>query len=158
MARANRLTTVLALSLALTGCLTTKTLREGQNAEFLQEYDRAILEYTKTLRENPDNKDARQGLERTKLRSSLDHFARGRRLSQGGRLEDAAGGASSSPDTFMNFFLGRLSPAPYEAEALDTLKAYLTNGGAWTGARAQVQNKGAGLARLIVGSAEYQLV
>ena len=90
MARGNRLAAVLALSLALTGCLTTKTLREGQNAEFLQEYDRAILEYTKALRENPDNKDARQGLERMKLRSSLDHLARGRRLSQGGRLEEAA--------------------------------------------------------------------
>jgi general secretion pathway protein D len=90
MARGNRLAAVLVLSLALTGCITTKTLREGQNAEFLQEYDRAILEYTKALRENPDNKDARQGLERMKLRSSLDHFARGRRLSQAGRLEEAA--------------------------------------------------------------------
>ena len=90
MARGNRLVAVLALSLALTGCATTKTLREGQNAEFLQEFDRAILEYTKALRENPDDRDARQGLQRVKLRSSVDHFARGRRLSQAGRLEEAA--------------------------------------------------------------------
>src|SRR5687768_13543792 len=90
MARGNRLVAVLALSLALTGCITTKTLREGQNAEFLQEFDRAILEYTKALRENPDDKDARQGLQRVKLRSSLEHFARGRRLSQAGRFEEAA--------------------------------------------------------------------
>src|SRR5688500_14523183 len=90
MARGNRLVAVLALSLALTGCATTKTLREGQNAEFLQEFDRAILEYTKALRENPDDRDARQGLQRVKLRSSVDHFARGRRLSQAGRFEEAA--------------------------------------------------------------------
>src|SRR5687767_6986753 len=89
MARGNRLA-VLVLSLALSGCATTHALREGQNAEFLQEYDRAILEYTKALRENPDNKDARQGLDRMRLRSSLEHFARGRRLSQSGRLEEAA--------------------------------------------------------------------
>ena len=90
MARRNRLAAVLALSLALSGCVTTRALREGTNAEFLQEYDRAILEYTKALRENPDNKDARQGLQRVKLRSSLDHFARGQRLAQGGRLDEAA--------------------------------------------------------------------
>ena len=90
MARGNRLVAVLVLSLALTGCATTKTLREGQNAEFLLEFDRAILEYTKALRENPDDKDARQGLQRMKLRSSVEHFARGRRLSQAGRLEEAA--------------------------------------------------------------------
>ena len=90
MARGSRFVAVLAVSLALTGCLTTKTLREGQNAEFRQDYDQAILEYTKALRENPDDKDARQGLQRVKMRSSLDHLARGKRLSQGGRLEEAA--------------------------------------------------------------------
>jgi uncharacterized protein (DUF1800 family) len=73
-------------------------------------------------------------------------------------LASAAAGAKDSPDTFLDYFLGRLSPAPFEAEPLDTLKAYLTNGGPWTGATAQLQNKGAGLARLIVGSAEYQLM
>src|SRR5688572_2578298 len=90
MARGNRLVAVLALSLTLTGCITTKALREGQRAESLQEYDRAIVEYTRVLRDDPDNREARQALARTKLRSSLEHFARGRRLSQGGRLEEAA--------------------------------------------------------------------
>jgi general secretion pathway protein D len=90
MARGNRLAALLVLTVVLTGCATTGALRAGQNAEFLQEYDRAILEYTKALREHPDNRDALQGLQRTKLRASLDHFARGRRLSQAGRLEEAA--------------------------------------------------------------------
>ena len=90
MARGSRIAAALVVALALTGCATRGALRDGRNAEFLQEYDRAILEYTRALRENPDNKDARQGLVRMRLRSSLDHYTRGRRLSDAGRLEEAA--------------------------------------------------------------------
>lgn len=90
MPRASRLAGLaLALSLLVTGCATTKALRAGRDAEFLQDFDRAIVEYTKVLREDPDNRDARQGLERMKLRSSLEHFTRGRRFAQGGRFEEA---------------------------------------------------------------------
>jgi uncharacterized protein (DUF1800 family) len=73
-------------------------------------------------------------------------------------LANAAASAKDSPDTFMDYFLDRLSPAPFDGEPLDRLKAYLVDGGAWTGSTAQIQTKGAGLARLIVGSAEYQLM
>src|SRR5688572_19837803 len=90
MARGNRLAALLVLTLAITGCATSGALRDGQNAEFLQEYDRAILEYTKALREDPDNRDALQGLQRAKLRASLAHFTRGRRLNDAGRVEEAA--------------------------------------------------------------------
>src|SRR5688572_32953349 len=88
MARGRRIA-ALVLTLALTGCATANALRDGRQAEFLQEYDRAIVEYTKVLREDPDNRDARQGLERMRVRSALEHFARGRRLAETGRLEDA---------------------------------------------------------------------
>jgi general secretion pathway protein D len=64
-------------------------MRAGQNAEQLQEYDRAIVEYSKVLRKEPDNRSARQSLERAKLRSSLEHFSRGRRFHTGGRLDEA---------------------------------------------------------------------
>jgi len=73
-------------------------------------------------------------------------------------LANAAASAKDSPDAFMDYFLDRLSPAPFDGEPLDRLKAYLVDGGAWTGSTAQIQTKGAGLARLIVGSAEYQLM
>jgi general secretion pathway protein D len=89
MARGNRLAVCLALSLGLAGCATTGGLREGQRAESAQDYDRAIVEYTKVLREQPDNREARQALERLKVRSSLEHFTRGRRLSQNGRYDEA---------------------------------------------------------------------
>jgi len=78
-----------ALAATLSGCATTAALRAGQNAEQLQEYDRAIVEYTKVLRKQPDNRVARQALERAKLRSSQEHFSRGRRFHTGGRLDEA---------------------------------------------------------------------
>jgi general secretion pathway protein D len=84
-----RLSAALVLALTLAGCATTRALNDGRQAEFLQDYDRAIVEYTKVLRENPDNRDARQGLERMRVRSALEHFGRARRLASSGRLEDA---------------------------------------------------------------------
>jgi len=78
-----------AVSALLAGCVTTASLRAGWQAEQLKEYDRAIIEYTKVLRAHPDNQTARESLERAKLRSSIDHLTRGRRLVNGGRLEEA---------------------------------------------------------------------
>jgi general secretion pathway protein D len=81
---------VLALSAVLGGCATTAALRSGQQAETLQDYDRAVVEYTKVLQKKPNDRDARQGLERAKARASQDHTARGRRFESLGRLEQAA--------------------------------------------------------------------
>ena len=61
----------------------------GRQAEQLQDYDRAIVEYTKVLRSQPDNREARQALDRARLRAAADHYARGRRLEAGGRLDEA---------------------------------------------------------------------
>jgi predicted TPR repeat methyltransferase len=76
-----------ALALLIAGCATAGAMRSGQAAEQLQDYDRAVVEYTKVLRSQPDNRVARQALERAKLRASADHFSRGRRFSTGGRLD-----------------------------------------------------------------------
>jgi general secretion pathway protein D len=73
----------------LAGCATTASLRAGKDAELAQDYDRAVVEYTRALQQNPDNRDARQGLERTKLRAAQDHFARARRHHASGRLDEA---------------------------------------------------------------------
>src|SRR5215510_13370488 len=78
------------LTATLSGCATSSAIKAGQSAEQLQEYDRAIVEYTKVLRKEPENRVVRQALERAKLRSSLDHFSRGRRFHNGGRLDEAA--------------------------------------------------------------------
>ena len=80
---------VLAITLGLSACATTGSLSSARDAESRQDYDSAVAEYTKILRENPNNKDARFGLDRAKIRASQDHFARGRRLSATGKLEEA---------------------------------------------------------------------
>ena len=42
-------------------------------------YDVAVAEYTKLVRAKPTDRNAQQGLERSKLRASQDHFTRARR-------------------------------------------------------------------------------
>ena len=85
----NRLLLLLALSVAIAGCAASAAMRAGQNADLARDYDRAIVEYTKALREDPDNRAAREGLEMAKVRSSLDHFSQGRRLEATGKLDEA---------------------------------------------------------------------
>jgi hypothetical protein len=86
------------------------------------------------------------------------NFASQIAANQRGSLATAAAAAKESPEKMVEFFLDRLSPAPFEDGSLGELHAYLRAGGAWTGSAAQLQTKSAGLSRLIVGSAEYQLV
>jgi general secretion pathway protein D len=80
---------LLALTVTLAGCATTGIMRNGRRAEERQDYDRAVVEYTRALQLNPDNADARTSLQRAKLRASQDHLARARRLAAVGRLDDA---------------------------------------------------------------------
>ena len=114
-----RLIAPVALALFVAGCATGAAMRSGLTAEQLQDYDRAIVEYTKVLRSQPDNRVARQALERAKIRSSADHFARGRRYSTGGRLDEA----------LVEFQLAaELNPGNQEAvEALETTRTQLRN-------------------------------
>jgi general secretion pathway protein D len=65
------------------------SFKVARDAEISQNYDLAVAEYTKVLRAKPDSREARQGLERAKLRASQDHFTRARRLSATGKLEES---------------------------------------------------------------------
>ncbi len=80
---------VLLVSLLAGGCAVATATRSAQTAESNQDYDRAVIEYTKAVRLDPNNKDAKLGLERAKLRASNDHFIRGRRLAATGRYDQA---------------------------------------------------------------------
>jgi len=64
-------------------------LRDARLAEFQQDYDRAVVEYTKVVRADPDNRNARASLDQVKLRAAQDHFTRARRLASIGQLEEA---------------------------------------------------------------------
>ena len=71
------------------GCATSGAFRLGEQAEKSQDYDRAVIEYTKALREKPDDVETRAALDRARLRASADHYQRGRRLSAADRHEEA---------------------------------------------------------------------
>jgi general secretion pathway protein D len=80
---------LLCLCVLAAGCATSTAMRRGREAEHRQDYDLAVVEFTKVLRANPDNTDARLSLERAKMRASQDHFVRARRLAAVGKLDDA---------------------------------------------------------------------
>jgi uncharacterized protein (DUF1800 family) len=73
-------------------------------------------------------------------------------------LRDLARGARQSPETLVSFMLDRLTAAPFARDPYQALLDYARAGGAWTGSDAQLLTKAAGLAHLIVGSGDYQLV
>jgi general secretion pathway protein D len=77
------------LVLALSGCAAGAAMRAGQAAESQQDYDRAVVEYEKAVRERPNDRTARTSLEQAKLRAAQDHFSRARRLASLGKLEEA---------------------------------------------------------------------
>lgn len=85
----SRLALIAAIVAALASCASSGSLRVARNAETTENYDLAVAEYTKLLRDNPDSREARLGLERAKLRASQDHFTKARRLSATGTLEEA---------------------------------------------------------------------
>jgi general secretion pathway protein D len=80
---------VLAGALAAGGCASATASHLGREAEGRQDYDQAVVEYTKAVRQHPNDRDARLGLERAKLRAAADHFQRGRRLAATGKLDQA---------------------------------------------------------------------
>jgi general secretion pathway protein D len=87
---ANRLSATLLLVAVLTGgCAASAALRNGRTAERRQDYDLAVVEYTKAVRINPNDANARQALERAKLRAAADHFQRGRRFAALERYDQA---------------------------------------------------------------------
>ena len=87
--RAYRAAAALVAAAGLAGCVTTTALTQAQHAESMRDYDLAVAQYTKALREHPDDRDARTGLGRAKLRASEAHFLRGRQLFSAGHYEDA---------------------------------------------------------------------
>jgi len=68
--------------------------------------------------------------------------------------------AKASPEALLGLFLDRLSPATYDPGPYNGLLSYLRSGAAaaWPPNDAVLTSKAAGLARLIVGSSEYQFM
>ena len=77
-------------TLLTNACATTNAVKLGESAERAEDFDRAVVEYTRAIRQNPDDRRARLGLDRVKVRASQNHFFRGRRLAAAERYEEAA--------------------------------------------------------------------
>jgi general secretion pathway protein D len=78
-----------AAVLLLPACVASTSVRAARSAERLEDFDRAVVEYEKALRERPDDYTLRKSLERVKLRAAADHFMKGRRLAGAGKLDEA---------------------------------------------------------------------
>ena len=80
--------TTLLLSVCLAGCATGARER-ARTAEQSEDFDLAVVEFTRALQDRPDDRFLRRDLERAKLRAAQHHYTRGRRLTGLGNDNDA---------------------------------------------------------------------
>jgi uncharacterized protein (DUF1800 family) len=120
----------------------------------------AIAAMGQTLFEPPDVNgwELGQGWFSTGAMLARMNFAATLAFNQRFNLGRDAGSAREKAEGLISLMLDRLSPATYEREPYDALLDYLRAGASWPASDAQLQAKAAGLARLIVGSAEYQVI
>src|SRR5947199_3291500 len=86
---AKRRLVVFGICILAAACASSSALRRARQAEQRQDYDLAVVEYTKAVRLNPNDVNARVALDRAKIRASQDHFIRGRRFAATGKLDQA---------------------------------------------------------------------
>ncbi|HIE93331.1 MAG TPA: hypothetical protein EYQ83_10890 [Acidobacteria bacterium] len=67
----------------------TRAQDRARSAELSQDYDAAVIEYTRALRERPEDRGLSRDLERAKLRAGQYHYALGRREAGLGNYDDA---------------------------------------------------------------------
>jgi hypothetical protein len=73
-------------------------------------------------------------------------------------LRDQSRGEVDSAESLLSYMLDRLTPPEFANDAYSALIDYARSGGAWTGSDTQLAAKASGLAHLITGSGDYQLV
>lgn len=77
------------LALLVCGCATSSARRAAEFAESQQDFDRAVIEYSKVVQARPNDRTALASLRQVRLRASDAHFTAGRRLASAGKLEPA---------------------------------------------------------------------
>ncbi len=79
----------LLLAVTLSGCASSAAFRAGEKAERRQDYDAAVLAYSKAVKEDPDNAQYLRGLGRARLRASAAHTAAARRYAARRQYKEA---------------------------------------------------------------------
>ncbi len=80
---------VLLAALLFASCATSSAFRTGEAAERRRDYDRALREYSRALKNAPDNPAYKAAFERARLRAALAHQAQGRRFMGAGQYKEA---------------------------------------------------------------------
>jgi general secretion pathway protein D len=83
------LAAAVVLALLGGGCATSTAFRAGEKAERSEDWDRAVLEYSKATQGDPDNVNYRRSLERARLRAAQVHVSRARSLAARGLRKEA---------------------------------------------------------------------
>jgi general secretion pathway protein D len=89
VSRGGRFALALAVMALAGACATGGALRQARSAEQARDFDLAVAHYSRAVHADPDNREARAGLERAKLRAAEAHLGRGRRLFSQGKYDDA---------------------------------------------------------------------
>jgi general secretion pathway protein D len=84
-----RYLTLVVCLIVLGGCAASNARRAARLAESQQDFDRAVVEYTKLVQADPDDRMARASLEQARMRASQGHFTTARRLASLGKFEEA---------------------------------------------------------------------
>ena len=139
----------------------TRAIKEtGWNGFSVDAARTPLTNMGQTLLEPPDVSgwDLGQNWFATGAMLSRMNFAATLASNQKFNLARDAAPSRSSADRVLAYFLGRFSPAPFDSQSSSELLSYLRSGGTWTGSDAQLGARAPGLAHLIIGSSEYQLV
>jgi general secretion pathway protein D len=80
---------LIAALLPAFACATSSAFRAGEKAERVQDYDRAVMEYSRALQQDPSNAQYVRALGRARLRAATEHANMGRRLAGRGLYKEA---------------------------------------------------------------------
>ena len=84
-----RMALLLLVLLLLAGCASSAPYRQGQKYMDAENYDQAVLSFSKALSVKPGEIKYQVALARARLRASQEHFERGQRYAQAEQLEPA---------------------------------------------------------------------
>src|SRR5713101_3299897 len=82
-------TALLLLLLALAACAAGSAYRTGDKEAAADNWDQAVLAYSKALAQDPGNTRYKVALARARLKASQSHFDRGKKYLAAGQLEAA---------------------------------------------------------------------
>ena len=88
--RRRRLLAASLLVLWTAGCVSSRAMRDGQDAEQREHWDIALLAYQRAREQDPSNLPAKAAYERVRMKTAQVHYDRGKIYHQSGQLDLAA--------------------------------------------------------------------